>query len=777
MQKKYNNILDQIGMTPLVPINRINPNKNVEILAKLECTNPGGSVKDRPALKMIEDAEASGELTKDKIILEATSGNTGIGLAMVAAVKGYRILLIMAESVSEERKKILSAMGAELAFTPAHMSTDGAIEHSYDLARKEPDKYWLADQFNNESNWKSHYYGTSMEIWEQTGHDLNMIISTMGTTGTLMGLSRRYKELDPKVEIIGIEPYLGHKIQGLKNMQESYRPEIFERDRADRIIHVDDDEAFQTARLLTQKEGIFCGMSSGAAMAGAIKLAKEMDKGRIVVILPDGGERYLSTPLFERRRITGQILYNTLSRKKEEFIPLEENRVKMYTCGPTLDGLIHIGQSRRFIFADLVRRYMEFKGFEVTHIVNVTDLDDRTIDTAEKEGLPLEELTDKYFWEFIKDMDSLKIKRADEYPKASKHVDEMIQLTGKLMDKGYAYEKFRSVYYDISRFTGYGRLSNIDLEKIRVGKTVDMDRYGKENPRDFTLLKRSTLNELKKGIYYPTQWGNVRPSWHVECPAMALKYMGEQYDIQTSSVELTFPHHENTIAISQAATGCLPANYWLYNELVMADGKNSSGSAKNDFTIREILDKGYSGMDIRYLLISSHYRKPVSFSWEKLDIAKKTISNLARFVTMLHSCKNGQSCQEIDQLIYDLRHSFTSAMDDDLNIAPGLAALFQFTGEINRIMVRQGLSADDKKQVITVLNDINAVISVMDLRQDIPDKKVEKLVQKRDKARRSGDWAAADDLRQELENTGIELIDTKDGTIWRRTGEQFGNGS
>ncbi|MBN1627539.1 MAG: cysteine synthase family protein, partial [Deltaproteobacteria bacterium] len=241
--KEYNNLLDLIGNTPLVLIKKLNTNKNVKILAKLEYFNPGGSIKDRPALQMIEDAEKRGELTKDKIILEATSGNTGIGLAMVAAVKGYRVLLVMSESASEERKKILAALGAELRFTPAHLGTDGAIESVYSLIREYPERYWLSDQYNNESNWLAHYNGTAMEIWEQTDGNVDAVISAIGTTGTLMGLSRRLKELKPDINIIGIEPYLGHKIQGLKNMNESYRPGIFDKGRADRIIRIDDEEA------------------------------------------------------------------------------------------------------------------------------------------------------------------------------------------------------------------------------------------------------------------------------------------------------------------------------------------------------------------------------------------------------------------------------------------------------------------------------------------------------------------------------------------------------
>ena len=769
MTKKYGNILDQVGGTPLVPIKRLRTNDKVEILAKLECFNPGGSVKDRPALRMIEEGEKKGELTKEKIILEATSGNTGIGLSHVAAVKGYHTLLVMSEGVSEERKKILRAMGADLKFTPAHLGTDGAIEFVYNLIREEPDKYWLADQFNNEANWMSHYDGTAMEIWDQTGGNLNKIVSSMGTTGTLMGLSRRYKELKPDVELIGVEPYLGHKIQGLKNMKESYRPGLFEKQRADRIINIDDDEAYYTSRMLAKSEGLFVGMSSGAAMAVALKVAEEMDEGRIVVIFPDGGERYLSTPLFVAKRKSGMLLYNTLTRKKEEFVPMEENHVTMYSCGPTLCQHIHLGECRRLLFSDLLRRYLEFKGYAVTHIMNVTDLDDRTIQGAEESGVSLSDFTEKYYQEFLKDLDTLGVKRATEYPRASEHVNEMIQMTQKLIEKGYAYEKLKSIYFDISRFKDYGKLSKIDLDKIQVGKTVDLEQYEKDNPRDFTLLKRSTLSELKKGIFYKTQWGNIRPSWHLECPTMARKFLGDTYDIHTSGIDLVFPHHENTIAISHAVTGKPIANYWLHNELVMVNGKKPSHSSTDDpFTVRTLIESGYTGRDIRYWLMSRHYRKPIVFSWSKLDTAKRTLSHLDTFVKKLHSCRPGSPNPDMDQLVYDFRHKFTSSLDDDFNIATALAALFEFTHMINRIMDKDGLADQDKQKVKDNLESINLVLGVLDMELSAPDSKVETLIEEREKARGEKDYATADQLRQKLKEMGIELIDTKDGPLWRK---------
>lgn len=293
------NILELIGNTPLVKINRLNTNKKVSIYAKLESFNPGGSVKDRIALSMIEHAEKTGVLTKDKIILEPTSGNTGIGIALVSAVKGYKVLLAMPESVSIERRKILKALGAEILLTPKEKGTDGAIEKAYQMAREDKEKYLLLDQFNNEHNWKAHYDGTGNEIWDQTGGEITMFVAAIGTSGTLMGVSKKLKEMDPKIRIVGVEPYLGHKIQGLKNMKEAYKPGIFNKKLLDEKINVHDEDAYETSRQLAKKEGIFVGMSSGAAMHIAMKKAKELKKGTIVVLLPDGGEKYLSTVLFD----------------------------------------------------------------------------------------------------------------------------------------------------------------------------------------------------------------------------------------------------------------------------------------------------------------------------------------------------------------------------------------------------------------------------------------------------------------------------------------------
>jgi cysteinyl-tRNA synthetase len=294
----YKNVLEAIGNTPLIKINRLNPNKKVEIYGKLERSNPGGSVKDRIGLSMIEAGEKSGELSKDKIILEPTSGNTGIGIAMVAAVKGYKSLFTMSESVSMERRKILKALGAEILLTDPKKGTDGAIEKAYSMAREEPDKYFMPDQFNNEDNWKAHYYGTAEEIWKQTKGGVTMFVAGIGTSGTLTGVSRRLKEYNQDIKIIAAEPMLGHKLQGLKNMKEAYKPSIYDKSLLDEKVPVEDEEGFEMARRLVREEGLLVGMSSGAAMHVAVEKAKKMEEGLIVVLLPDGSEKYLSTALF-----------------------------------------------------------------------------------------------------------------------------------------------------------------------------------------------------------------------------------------------------------------------------------------------------------------------------------------------------------------------------------------------------------------------------------------------------------------------------------------------
>ncbi len=417
--------------------------------------------------------------------------------------------------------------------------------------------------------------------------------------------------------------------------------------------------------------------------------------------------------------------------------------------------------------ADLLRRYLEYKGFAVTHIINITDLDDRTIHGAEAAGQDLKAFTDAYYQEFLEDMDALNIKRATEYPRASDHVEEMIDTAQKLIERGFAYERLRSVYFDISRFQDYGKLSRVNLDKIKVGKTVDLDQYEKDNPRDFTLLKRSTLHELKRGLFFTTKWGNVRPSWHIECATIAMKYLDETHDIYTGGVDLIFPHHENDIAISEAVTGKPLANYWLHNELVREERPSNAPEGKV-LTLREVLEKGYSGRDIRYWLIQMHYKRPIYFSWAKLAMARNTVARMDRFIHALRTSKGGSASSEINQLIYDLTRGFGEAMDEDLNISHALAAFFEFTHKVNRVIYSHGLAPSDREKIEETLSGINSVLMVMDLSEVESNRQIEELLRERREAREMRDWAKADAIRDKLRELGIEVIDTPDGTTWRK---------
>ncbi len=753
-------ILEAIGNTPLVEIGRLNPNPAVRILAKLEYVNPGGSIKDRAALSMIEEGERSGELTPDKVVIEATSGNTGIGLALVCAVKGYRLLLAMSEAASVERQKILKARGAEILLTPGHMGTDGAIEEVYRLVRENPGAYFMTDQYNNKANWMAHYNGTAKEVWEQTDGEITMLVATIGTSGTVMGMSRRLKEFNPEIRIVGVEPYLGHKLQGLKNMKEAYQPEIYQKKLLDEKINIDDEEAFETTRRLAKEEGLFVGMSSGAAMAIAAKKAASMREGTIVAIFPDSGERYLSTSLFTVREKVDLKLFNTLSRSKEPFTPLVPGKVSMYTCGPTAHARLHPGECRRFVFSDLLFRYLEYRGFEVNHVMNVTDLDDKTIEGSEKAGMRLADFTEGHIENFRKDLEFLNIKPAAKYPRASEHVDDMVALAEKLAKKGYAYEKLRSLYFNIARFSDYGSLSGVDLDKIRLGATVDLDEYEKDNPRDFTLMKRAKLSELKRGIYIKTEWGNVRPSWHIQCAAMAMKYLGECFDIHTAGRELIFPHHENEIAIAAAVTGKPLAKYWLHSDRVATD---ESGMDKDitELTLDDLANQGFTGREIRYWLISGNYRKAIVYSPERLMDARNALNRIDSSIRGLEQLESGVPCAELDQLLYDIKNGFVSAMDDDLNISAAMASIFKNIRKINILIRDGGIDPEGAEKILEAFKNIDSVLNIFDFQDNHTDPEVRRIFREREKARAEKNWELADRLRNELERRGITVMDRK----------------
>jgi cysteinyl-tRNA synthetase len=768
----HENILKQIGNTPLVRVNHFTLSAGVSLYAKLESYNPGGSVKDRIAMSMIEAGEKSGQLTRDKIVLEATSGNTGIGLAMVCAVKGYRCQLVMPESASIERRKIMEAFGVEILLTPAKRSTDGAIEQAYAMAREHPNRYFLTDQFNNDANWQAHYVATGPEIWEQTEGRVTDVIATLGTTGTAMGLSRYFNEQHPEVKVTAMEPFYDHKIQGLKNMKESYKPGIFDKNLPYQIIHVPDEEAFEMARTLARKEGIFVGMSSGAAMCAALQRAAELTEGMIVVILPDGGEKYLSTPLFARKSVEAPVkaskfrFYNTMSKKKEVFVPQKEKQVTFYACGPTAHELANLAHCRRFIVADLINRLLTGKGYEVHSYMNFTDLDDNTINGAEKNNQNLKQFTESYIEEFKADIEALGVKRPTGFPCASDHVDSMIDIAAQLVKKGFAYEKHGSVYFDISKFKQYGRLSGVDLSKIQVGRTVDLDDYEKDNPKDFTLLKRSTLTELKKGIFYKSEWGNVRPGWHIECAAMSTHYLGETMDIHTSCRNLIFPHHENEVAIAEALTGKPLARYWLHSGLLLVDGKTMSAEVGNVLTFRDLLAEGYATREVRFLLISTHYRKPLNFTYRKLDAARKNLKRLDEFACKLLCLPPGLPHPKVASYLTDMEDKFFGALDDDLNMSKALGALFDFIKKTNPILADGRLDLEQKKYILESFGKINDLLGVLRLQECPLTPEIDRLIREREEARRNKDWKKADDVREELTKQGFKVVDTPKGPVW-----------
>ena len=398
--------------------------------------------------------------------------------------------------------------------------------------------------------------------------------------------------------------------------------------------------------------------------------------------------------------------------------------------------------------------------------MNITDIDDKTIRDSAKENLSLKEFTEKYTKIFFEDIKSLNIQPADIFPKATEHVKEMIDFVKVLIKKGFAYEKLGSVYFDISKFKNYGKLSKVDLSQMKAGARVDLDEYEKDHPGDFTLLKRSTLDELRRNITYDTEWGKCRPGWHLECSIMSMKYLGETFDIHCGGIDLTFPHHENEIAQSEAYTGKKFVNYWIHNEHLVVDGKKMSKSLGNFYTLRDLIKKGYDPIAIRYLLLSTHYRQKLNFTFEGLEAAKAAVEKLNNFIFTLKNITETEDNKKIDSLIKKSEKEFEDKLDDDLNISEALAVGFNFMNEVNKLKI----SKNDSKKVLDLMKKFNEVLGVIDFdkKEDVSDG-VRKLIGERDKARDDKDWEKADKIRDELKKKGIELIDSKEGTKWKKT--------
>jgi cysteinyl-tRNA synthetase len=479
--------------------------------------------------------------------------------------------------------------------------------------------------------------------------------------------------------------------------------------------------------------------------------------------------------------------YNTLSRKKEIFKPIKKGQVGIYSCGPTVYDLAHIGNFRAYVFADILRRYLEYKGYKVKHIMNITDIDDKTIKNSGLEKMSLKDFTEKYTREFFKDLKVLNIKKANHYPKATEHIDEMIKFAEVLEKKGYAYERLHSVYFNISKFKNYGKLSRIELKGIKPGARVDLDEYQKDAPGDFTLLKRSTLQEIKRGIFYQTRWGKVRPGWHLECSVMSMKSLGKTFDIHTGGVDLIFPHHENEIAQSEAYTGKKFVNFWLHNEHLMVEGKKMSKSLGNFYTLRDLLSLGYTWQAIRYFLLSGYHMQKTNLTFLALKSAENTVEGLKTFIQRLSDIPSKgagfkgnqtQNLKFVQGLISRSKKDFEEAMDDDLNTPKALAVIYKLVKEINKIehldtnkfSFRNFSNSETKKitkQVLGLMNEFDSVLGlklseIKKQKLEIP-KEIIKLLKEREKLRREKQWKGADEIRKKVKAMGYLIEDTKEG--------------
>jgi cysteinyl-tRNA synthetase len=459
--------------------------------------------------------------------------------------------------------------------------------------------------------------------------------------------------------------------------------------------------------------------------------------------------------------------FNTLTREKERFVPLEPGKAGMYTCGPTVYDYAHIGNFRTFLFEDLLRRWLEFRGFRVLQVMNLTDVDDRTISAAKKQGIPLAEHTKQFIDAFFDDLKSLNVERAEHYPRATEHVPEMVALIKKLLDKGFAYRaEDGSIYFDISKWKDYGKLSKFKVDELKAGARVKADDYEKAEAEDFALWKAWT--EEDGPVSWDTEIGRGRPGWHIECSAMSMKYLGETFDIHTGGVDNMFPHHENEIAQSEAATGKKFVNYWLHCEHLLVEGKRMAKRFGNYYTLRDLLGKGYDPMAVRYLLISTHYRQQFNFTFEGLAAAKSAVERLTNFVRRLSEVSGSGSGEEAKQLVMKVRKDFEEAMDDDLNIGQALAALFEFVRDVNNLIDSGKLGKSEAEEVrglMVTFDKVLGVIGEVKAEVSLP-RETQELISAREEARKAKDWKRADEIRVQLRQMGIVVEDTAQGVRW-----------
>jgi len=459
-------------------------------------------------------------------------------------------------------------------------------------------------------------------------------------------------------------------------------------------------------------------------------------------------------------------IYNTLTRRMEPVEPLEPGHVRLYTCGPTVYNYAHIGNFRTYMFEDLLRRQLQASGFRVTQVMNLTDVDDKTIRGAIEAGISLEAFTAPFKQAFFDDIDVLGIERAEHYPAATAHIEAMVALIGTLMEKGYAYRsEDGSVYFSIARFPDYGKLAHLDMSGLQSGARVAQDEYDKENAADFALWK--AWHEADGAIGWDAPWGRGRPGWHVECSAMSMAYLGESFDIHTGGVDNLFPHHEDEIAQSECATGKPFVRYWMHAAHLVVDGQKMSKSLGNFYTLRDLLDRGYAGREVRYALLGAHYRQALNFTLDALDAARKALRRVDDFTARLREADTAGAA--VPDWAIEALQRFESAMSDDLNVPVALAALFDLVHTGNRALDATPVPDWSTAGVLRLIDRMDRVLGVLSpAAEDGGDARVEALLAERAAARAARDWATADRLRDTLRELGWEVRDSPDGQKVKR---------
>ncbi|HXW17421.1 MAG TPA: cysteine--tRNA ligase [Candidatus Acidoferrales bacterium] len=474
------------------------------------------------------------------------------------------------------------------------------------------------------------------------------------------------------------------------------------------------------------------------------------------------------------------LLHNTMSNRLEPLEPLHPGEVRMYTCGPTVYDYAHIGNFRTFVFQDVLRRFLRLRGYKMNHVMNLTDVDDRIIQNAAAQRVKIREYTEKYVQAFLEDMKALSLEMPEKVVRATDHIDDMVALIENLQKKSYTYPSEGSIYYQIAKFPAYGKLSHIDMTGIQAGARVDVDRYEKADARDFALWKAPKPGEQ----FWETPIGNGRPGWHIECSAMSMKYLGDTLDIHTGGVDLAFPHHENEIAQSEAATGKQFVKIWLHAEHLMVEGEKMSKSLGNFYTLRGLFAKGYKPSSIRFLLLSVPYRRQLNFTFDGLQQAASSVERLRNFEQRVETgtFPEGESA-DVARPVASALEDFNAGLSDDLNTAQALAAVFDLVRDVNTAIDRGEMRQANVASVLAALRKFDEVLSLLkndddeklralgygSKKPEIGASEIEALINERLDARRARNFKRADEIRDQLASNGILLEDTKDGGIrWKR---------